>query len=256
MTKAIILAAGRGSRLMPFTENCPKCLTEIGGRTLIERQLSVLRENNIDDIVIVTGYQAEQLTLPGTRQSHNPDWATTNMVESLFCAEAEFGNDILVCYSDIVYESRVLQAILAAPHDLSVVVDCDWLRQWSLRFDDPLSDAESLKLSDDGRILDIGNKVETLSEIEAQYIGLMRFKGLGITAIKAARDNWQSTKRMWMEKRPIERAYMTDLLMELILMGQDVHAEPIDGGWFEVDTAHDLSVASSVFVDGEIKLPV
>lgn len=254
MTTAIILAAGRGSRLMPYTETCPKCLTELGGKSLIDMQLTVLRKNGINDIIIVTGYQAEQLKLPETRQYHNTDWATTNMVESLFCAETAFGDDILVCYSDIIYESRVLQSVLQSPHELSVVVDRGWLRQWSLRFEDPLSDAESLRLSGDGRILDIGNKVETLDEIEAQYIGLMRFKGTGIAAIKAARDNWLSSVRSWMEIRPIEKAYMTDLLMELILMNKPVHAVPIEGGWFEIDDAHDLAVAEDMLSSKEIRV--
>ena len=118
--KAIILAAGRGSRLHPYTENAPKCLTELAGRALIERQIATLKNAGVDDIIIATGYLADQLELAGTRQVHNPDWATTNMVESLFVADTEFGDDLIVTYSDIVYEPCVIEALLQSPHDASV----------------------------------------------------------------------------------------------------------------------------------------
>ena len=110
--KAIILAAGRGSRLHPYTDSAPKCLTELAGRSLIDRQVATLRSAGVTDILIATGYLADQLAFPGTRQVHNPDWATTNMVESLFVAEADFGDDLIVTYSDIVYEPRIIEALL------------------------------------------------------------------------------------------------------------------------------------------------
>jgi choline kinase len=237
---AIILAAGRGSRLHPYSDNAPKCLTEIDGRSLIERQIATLRAGGVGDIVIATGYLAEQLCLPGTRQVHNADWADTNMVETLFRAEAEFGGDLIVAYGDIVYEPRVLEQLLASPHDVSVVVDRQWRRYWEARFADPLVDAETLKMNGDGHILDIGNKATSIEEIEAQYIGLMRFKRSGVDAMRAARERFRHQHRDWMDKRPIEKAYMTDLLNEMILAGNTVHAIPIDGGWLEFDTTDDF----------------
>ncbi len=124
--RAIILAAGRGSRLHPYTEDCPKCLTELAGMSLIGRQVATLRAAGIEDILIATGYKAEMLALPDTRQVINPDWATTNMVETLFCAEEYFSDELIVSYGDIVYEPKVLAALLACPHDISVTVDLNW----------------------------------------------------------------------------------------------------------------------------------
>ncbi len=252
MTRAIILAAGRGSRLHPYTSDCPKCLTELGGQTLIGRQLGVLRACGVSDIVIVGGYRAEMLRLQGTRQIINADWADTNMVESLFAAEAEFGDDLIVAYSDIVYEPRVLEALLAADADTSVVVDLDWRAYWEFRFEDPLSDAESLRFGDNGSIIDIGNKVENIDEIEAQYIGLMRFKGNGIDAIRSARRSMSANGRPWKRKRPVEKAYMTDLLMEMILCGERVASVAVRSGWLEIDTVEDYENAARGFGDGSI----
>lgn len=252
--RAIILAAGRGTRLMPYTEGSPKCLTELAGRPLIEHQVATLRDAGVRDIVIITGYRADMLAIAGSRQINNTAWAETNMVESLFRATAEFGRDMLVCYGDIVYEPAVLAALLAAPHEISVVVDRRWRELWDRRFDDPLSDAESLRMDGDGCITDIGGPVSDIDEIEAQYMGLMRFRDGGIEAIREARNNWNTKARPWMDRRPVRQAYMTDLLMELVLMGRAVHAVPVDGGWLEIDTAGDLEVAEAMMADGAIRL--
>lgn len=244
--RAIILAAGRGSRLHPYTADFPKCLTELNGESLISRQIATLRSCGVADIIIATGYRHEMLRLDGTNQVHNPDWATTNMVETLFCAESQFGDDVIVAYSDIIYEPRVLDALLASTAPTSVIVDQQWRSYWEMRFDDVLADAESLRMEDDGRILDIGNKVADIEEIEAQYIGLMRFRAEGIAALRAARTNFQVVRRSWMSNRPVEKAYMTDLLMEMILLGFPVQAVPVSGGWLEIDTASDLHLAQGL----------
>lgn len=250
--KVFILAAGRGSRLHPYTEECPKCLTELGGMALIERQLETLRGAGISDINIVTGYRADRLQLPGTKQIENPDWATTNMVESLFAAEKHFDDDFIVAYSDIIYEPRVIQALIKSTSDISVVVDRQWRSYWEHRFDDPLSDAESLKIDGHGHITDIGQKVEDINEIEAQYIGLMRFKGTGIAKLREAYASIFSTDREWKKNRPPEKAYMTDILMEMIHRKVKIGTVPIDSGWLEIDTVKDFETANRMFNDESI----
>ena len=250
--RAVILSAGRGSRIHPYTENRPKCLTELGGMTLIGRQIATLRSGGVDDIVIAAGYKAEMLELPGTRMVLNPNWEFTNMVETLFCAEAEFGEEVIVSYGDIVYEPRVLAALLTSRYEISVAVDENWRAYWEHRFEDPSNDAESLRLNEEGRITDIGNPVSDISEIEAQYMGLMRFKGGGVRALKEARNNFSPFHRPWMENRPPEQAYMTDLLMEMVLMGFPVHAVPVEGGWLEIDTVKDYETAAAMIENGTI----
>ncbi len=250
--RAVILAAGRGRRLHAYTERAPKCLAELGGMTLIGRQLANLRGAGITDIVIATGYRGEMLELPGTRRVHNPRWETTNMVETLFQAEAEFGDDVVVSYGDIAYEPRVLSALLESAHEVSVVVDRNWRAYWEHRFADPLEDAESLAMNGAGCITDIGNPVSDIETIEAQYIGLMRFRGAGVEALKAARAHLATVSRPWMEKRTLANAYMTDVLMEMILMGCDVHAAPVEGGWLEIDTVEDYETAAAMIADGTI----
>jgi len=115
-----------------------------------------------------------------------------------------------------------------------------------------LSDAESLRLNEHGEIIDIGNKVKNIDDIEAQYIGLMRFTGTGIKAMRAARRSMQDNDRPWKRARPVEKAYMTDLLMEMILTGSKLNAVPVHNGWLEVDTVNDYERAAARFADGSI----
>ena len=85
--KALILAAGEGTRLRPYTADRPKCLVEVAGRSLLDRQLDVLGAAGVAPVVVVGGYRAEMLPRPGIEVLLNPRYATTNMVTTLFCAE-------------------------------------------------------------------------------------------------------------------------------------------------------------------------
>lgn len=249
MTKAIILAAGRGSRLYPYTENCPKCLTEIGGRTLLDYQITTLKKCGIKDVVIVSGYLGELLERPDATRLVNPAWAKTNMVESLFCAEEVFEDDFLVCYADIIFEPRVIEALLSAPGDIIVAVNTAWRALWKMRFEDPLADAESLKIDPKGLITAIGDKVESIDDIEGQFMGLMRFRSAGIDALRLARANWNKVARPWMDRRTPANAYMTDLLTEIILMGGALRPAKVAGGWLEIDTAGDFLLSTRLLQD-------
>ena len=99
--KAIILAAGRGSRMKKLTEDKPKCLIKLNGETLLDSQLRVLSNAGIEEIAIVTGYKRELLTNRGTLEFHNARWAKTNMVSSLTCAKEWLEKEpCIVSYSD------------------------------------------------------------------------------------------------------------------------------------------------------------
>jgi len=176
MTRTVILAAGEGTRLRPLTDHLPKTLVPLGGQPLLARQTAVLHRAGITDISIVAGYCAEALEGSGARLFHNPHYATTNMVASLHCAKPLFDgtDDVVVAYGDIVYEPRVLARLLATDAPIAVVVDLGWQRLWELRMDDPLSDAETMKLDAAGHIVELGRKPHSLADIQGQSIGLFK----------------------------------------------------------------------------------
>jgi choline kinase len=235
--KVIILAAGEGRRLRPYTLDRPKCLVEVGGRSLLDRQLDVLRSRGLDRIVVVGGYCAEKLQRPDFDLRLNTRYAETNMVWTLFAAEDEMEGELIVAYGDIVYSGVNLDLLLASKADIAVAVDKDWESYWRARSDDPLSDAESLKLDEDGRILELGQRPRCIEEIQAQYMGLMKFSAKGLACLKDVFREAKSNKNL-RGKLP-ERAYMTDLIQLVIDHGFRVDAVPVYGGWIEIDTVAD-----------------
>lgn len=241
MTKAIILAAGEGTRLHPYTLECPKCLVKVGGKSLLDYQLSVLRSQGIENIVLIKGYLSDTLHRPGVMTYCNERYADTNMVWTLFCAEEEMTGNVIVSYGDIAYSKEVLIELMKSSQDISVVVDRGWKTYWDARFDNPLDDAETLKIGQDGRITEIGQAPNNLGGIEGQYIGLMKFSEKGLFILKELFNKAKSAGRLG-TKRP-EKAYMTDLLQAAIDEGYDVWPVFIEGYWVEIDTVNDLTLA-------------
>lgn len=236
--KAVILAAGEGARLRPYTLDRPKCLVEVDGRSLLDRQLAVLASEVINPVVLIGGYRVEMLKRPEIEIRVNARYAETNMVWTLFCAENDLNGDVLLCYGDIVYSREILCAILNSKSDIAVAIDLDWESYWRARNEDPLADAETLKLSDDGKILEIGQKPKSLSEIEGQYMGLMKFSSQGLQLLKKTFHDAKSTGTL--RGKPLEEAYMTDLLQAMVDSGIRLDAVKVNGGWVEVDTVSDL----------------
>ena len=236
--KVIILAAGEGTRLRPYTLDRPKCMVEIDGVSLIDRQLEVLKSEGIDDIVIIGGYKSEMLKRDDIKLKVNARYFETNMVWTLFSAEEELEGDVIVSYGDIVYSKNILKALMQSKADIAVTIDKKWEGYWRERNENPLDDAETLKLRKDGTISEIGQKPSSLEEIEGQYMGLMKFSSKGVRQIKSAfHSAIESGKLLGKE---VENSYMTDLLQSIINMGVKVASVQINEDWVEVDTVEDL----------------
>ena len=240
---AIILAAGQGKRLAPLTEHKPKCLVNLFGKTILDWQISVFKKCGITDISIVTGYHSELIDLPGLEFFQNKKFETTNMVESLFCASEKLNESTIVSYGDIIFEKKVLDKLIQSKEDFSVVVDKNWKRYWEMRFDNPLDDAESLKIDTDGNITSIGQKTQKIDEIEGQYIGLMKFQDSGLEKIKGFYEKIKSQSTN--NSNPLnplvsfQQLFMTDFLQGLINDGCKLRSIEIENGWLELDTIDD-----------------
>lgn len=242
--KAIILAAGLGSRLRPHTSDRPKCLVEIDGVSMLDRQLSILHSREINEVVIVGGYRADLLRDKGTRLGLNPRYEETNMVWSLFCAEDEMDTELIVSYGDIVYSGEILDHLLSSPADIAVAVDMEWESYWRSRSANPLSDAETLRLGEKGAILEIGQRPKSLAEVEGQYMGVMKFTARGVEQLKTVFH--EAVGAGMLGGKSLETSHMTDLLQALILDGKLVTAVENRAPWVEIDTVDDLLLDTSV----------
>ncbi len=255
--RSVILAAGRGTRLGRLSAQLPKAFVEIDGVTLIAHQRRVLAAFGITDVHVVLGHgyilARQHPDIDGLTVWHNPDYAVTNMVATLFCAREVFdgSTDVIIAYGDIVYEQRVVQALLDVDAPVIIAVDRAWAAYWARRMNDPLADAETLRFGEGDRILDVGRKPDSLQEIEGQYIGLIRVRAE--YAVRFA-GVWDRIIFDDARTRPDvpgvgPTLYMTGFLQILIAEGWDVRGASINRGWLEVDHPEDLEIDISEFWD-------
>ena len=236
--KAIILAAGRGSRMKHLTDESPKCLLQIKGKPLLEWQLDALHEADIKEIAVVTGYKHEMLSKYDLVKFHNPNWSETQMVSSLYCASEWLEEEpCLVSYSDIFYDSTAVESLIESDEEISLTYDSNWLDLWTKRFGDPLLDAETFRIDNEGFLAEIGKKAMNIEEIEGQYMGLLKFNPGGWIKLKNIFNNL-----LIEEKNSI---HMTGILQMLIeLRKVKVKPVPYKREWGEFDSIQDLKLLS------------
>ncbi|MFQ5712164.1 MAG: NTP transferase domain-containing protein [Candidatus Geothermarchaeales archaeon] len=246
--KAIIVAAGPGTRLMPLTRDKPKCLLDVGGRTILDRIVEAMKQNGIDDIVMVTGHQSDVINHPGIRYYHNPDYKDNNILASLFYAEGEMDDAFVFSYSDILYRPSVLRKLLRSRGDIELVVDIDWLSRYKGRTLHPIDEAE-LVVVENGRVVKI-SKFMNPDVAHGEFIGLAKFSRRGAEILRRnyhrVRDNpWCGFRasHRFHDSVSLEKAYLTDMIQELIDRGYPVYSVDVKGGWFEIDTLQDLRSA-------------
>jgi L-glutamine-phosphate cytidylyltransferase len=229
----VLLAAGRGSRLKELTDELPKCLMELAGKSLLSWQLAALGAAGLNDLVVVRGYGKEHLNGNEYEVIDNPRWSESNMVSTLRCANERLLEGAVVSYSDIVYHPRIVEQLLASEADISITYDRLWLELWTERFEDPLEDAETF-IAEGNRVTELGNRAGNVDQIEGQFMGLIKFSPKG----------WEQTERFLSElpASEVDRLDMTGLLGMLIKSGIQIGAVPVDGRWCEADTQSDLKL--------------
>lgn len=250
--RAIVLAAGEGTRLRPYTQDRPKCLVPLCDRPLLAWQIDALRAAGIHRITVVTGYRADAIEALGVPTVHNAAFAATNMVASLMCARAllDGSDDVLVAYGDLVYEPRVVEALTASPAPLAISVDRGWRRLWSARMADPLADAETLRLDASGHVIELGRRPRSYDDIEGQYMGLVLARA---SVVRRLVDQYDALDPAGpYDGRTRDQMFMTTFLQHLIDQAVPVAATLVDGGWLEVDTTDDLATYEALARAGRL----
>ncbi|MGA2039757.1 MAG: phosphocholine cytidylyltransferase family protein [Bryobacteraceae bacterium] len=248
MMRAVILAAGRGRRMGDLGDERPKCLVELAGKPLIERQVAALRRGGIDEIGVVRGYRAEMIDFPGLTYFSNHRWAETNMVMSLVSAAAWLrSGPVIVSYADIFYRGELVRGLAATSGQLVVSYDRGWRRLWARRFADPLDDAETFRIDAAGQLLEIGGKTTRIEAIEGQYMGLLKFTPPAWSAIEALLGT--------LDEAIANRLDVTGLLRRL-LSGKELRIDTFatDGQWGEIDNPQDVTLYQKMIDAGEILL--
>ena len=187
MKKAIILSAGQGSRLGHLTDSKPKCLIEFNGRTLLDRQLDALAVNGVEDVVVVTGFRDDQIEAalkrrsdigPSVRTVYNPFYKVADNLGSLFVARDEIQGDVLVWNGDTLVSEELMEQVVGNSDQDGICVTID-------RKPDYDEDDMKVIVDDAGRLHAIGKRLD-LTQVNAESIGLLAFRGAGAQTFRHA----------------------------------------------------------------------
>lgn len=254
--KAIIIAAGMGRRLAPYTDHMPKCLVPIRGEPMLVRQLRAFRVHGLDEFVIIRGYKAEVLEArraelgPGVRFVENREFATNNILQSLFTAADELDGPVVTTYADIVFADDVVGALLAPADGPSrLVVDLDFAKIYEGRDQHPLAEAEVCATDGQGRVTAVGKRALPPERATGEFIGLGRWNADAVRALQAARAeltrSYAGRETAAFGRNTWRGAYLTDLIEHLMAQGVAFSSVPIRGRWREIDTVQDLERAEA-----------
>ena len=243
--KALIVAAGLGSRLKKHTENLPKCMLDFGGKTLLQRQLDAYKKCDINNISVIRGYKKEKINYKGIKYFENNDYKNNNILNSIFYAEKNINGNIVISYSDILFDKSVVRRLIDSNYDISVVVDIDWRGYYVGRKDHPISEAENVIFNSNNEVEKIGKINTGNEEVHGEFIGMIKLSSLGCEIFK---QQFNRLKKIYWDKpfqraKIFQKAYLTDFIQELVDIGIKVHVVIIESGWKEIDTVEDYRKA-------------
>ena len=243
--KAIIVAAGHDKRLEPFNEDIPKCMLEVKGKTILERQIENIRECGINDIIIIKGYKQALISIPNIKYYINHDFENTGIVSSLFFAEKEMNTDFIFLYSDIIFDKRLLEKLLKNNAEVCLVADLDWKKRYKERVKRPTGEVELIKVIED-HITGIGKNIDPKTA-HGEFIGLAMFSKKGAHNLKECYKNAlkQYKNKKFHEAPSFEKAYFTDMIQEIIDKDFQINHLDVYGDWIEIDTFEDYRKAWS-----------
>lgn len=215
------------------------------GKPLVKHQIDTLRKCEINDIIITRKHFKEKINFPGVKYDDKEE-DNSNMVADFMHVLKGINEDVLVLYGDIIYEPKVLQKILKEKADIAVVADTKWKNYWTARLGNWRDDSESFMIGKNNKLISLGMPNPPEEKMHARYVGMIKFSGKIIPEILkiyeelSEKIGWENP---WRFSKSFKKAYMTDLIQELIERGFNVKAVPIEKGWMEFDTTKDYELA-------------
>ena len=240
---AIILAAGRGSRLLPLTTDLPKCLLPIGNTTVLGMQLDTLFAHGVKTATVITGFNSHMVNAeinsrlggPRVKTLFNPFFQVADNLASCWMARKSMREDFLLINGDTLFSPELLQAVLAAPaKDIAVTID-----------QKGHYDGDDMKVTLDGTFLTAIGKTLPLTETDGESIGMLRFMNNG-------RRIFRDELKRLMKTPDGTKSWFLSAIHGLAQAGIQIDTTNIKGlDWSELDTPKDYEICLSLFGDSE-----
>jgi len=240
-TSAIVLAASRGKALQDLTEDKPKIMIPVGGKSLLRRLLDVFKRQDIHSTCLVAGYKAESIDVGGITIKINEQYKSTGELTSLLCAREHFQKDMIITYGDLLFRDYILQDLLTAEGDLVVTVDS----VLSAENFSGLPDYAYCSQPDDRSLFRQDVKLDHISKVRngetgnpcGRWIGMLRVQNEGVQWINEALDDLQ-------KQDDFDQMNIPEFLNYLVAKGRDIRVHYIHGHWLDINVLQDLDRAS------------
>jgi len=249
--KAIILAAGYSSRLGNQFEDMPKGLLDINGKSIIQRQITLFHEKKIDEIIIVTGPNSDKFNFEDVTYVEDKNYGENEVLGSLMATKNLMNTEIIMTYSDILFDKAILDQVLNFQDNIGVATEMNWLPTYQNRSQHPLSQADNVLIKN-GKITEIRKNMAKYLKNEnlGEFFGIMHLSSVGAKNFVKVYDRLVKSHTGPFHDAPsLKKAYLTDMLQELIDLNFDVKPILCKGVWCEMDTPEDLEIAYKKFHD-------
>ena len=253
--KIIIIAAGWSTRLGNETLDIPKGLLKITKKSIIEMQLDLFQEDHLSDITIITGPNKDKFKFKNVNYIQNKDSKNQEVLCSLMKSKSIMNDEVLTSYSDIIFDASIFRSMLDFKGDIGIAVDLDWEKKYLTRTQHPKSEADNV-LIENHKILKIKKNIKSKSTQNlGEFLGLMKLSKKGAKIFVEKFNHLMKFREGKFQDAPsIKKAYLTDMLQELIDSGILVEPIIINGKWYEIDTPQDLQIARKNIKDLQIDL--
>jgi phosphoenolpyruvate phosphomutase len=238
---AVIVAAGFERNLWPLNSDKPKAMLEIKGKTLLERQVDMLRRAGLNRIAVVTGYKREKIRMPHIVTYANPHFKETHILHSLFQAEPELEGKFLFLYGDVIVDGAIVEKLLRSKRDITLVVK---RRSAHESFYPHSSKPERDWVIAEESVKAIGHHLDP-RRANAEFAGLALFSSRGAKIFRQCYHRILSRNghAAFHNAPSFRKAQFTDLIQELIDRKEKVGVLEIESGWLEIDTFADYQKA-------------
>ena len=236
--KSIIIAAGSGKRIPEFSKLIPKSLIKINRKSILKRQIDLMTKSKINQISIVKGFKSNKIKFKKIKYFYNKDYKKNEQLESLLSAKEWFNDDLLITFSDIIYEASVIQNVIKSKHDFTIAIQKNWKKKYKKRFDHPTNQADKVLIKND-RIIDIGKNLAE-DKANGEFLGIIKIR----KKICNILINHYKTLKKTKQTRKLQIHHFFRYLIK-----KNINIKPtyVNGKYMEIDTFNDFKIAKEMF---------
>ena len=239
--KAIILSAGYGYRLGDLVNELPKSLVDVNGKSIIQRQIETFRHNSIKEIIVIVGPNKDKFQLNDVEYVVDKNFHEHEQLGSLMTASKHFQNDIIISFGDVIVDNNIMKQVVESTYDIGIAIDLKWGKNYENRTQHLKSEAD-LVLIKSNKLTKIKKNLNFIENHQlGEFLGIIKLSNIGSKKFLDVFERLNSSHKGKFHDAPsFQKAYLTDMIDELIQTNEVVNPIFIDGVWFEIDTIEDL----------------